>query len=93
MNFTGPKQYINLGICYERLNKYEKAEYEYKYAANMLPNTFFPQYLLAKLLVKENKIKEAKLLCKKILTAKVKIKSTAVNQMKHEIKTLLMSLK
>jgi tetratricopeptide (TPR) repeat protein len=92
-NFTDPKQYIDLGICYERLNKYEKAEYDYKYAANMLPNTFFPQYLLAKLLVKENKIEEAELLCKKILTAKVKIKSTAVYQMKHEIKTLLMSLK
>ena len=92
MNFTDPKQYVNLGICYENLNKFDTAESSYEYASNIIPSLFYPKYLLAKLLVKENKKDGAELLCREILNSKAKVKSTAVSQMKEKIKTLLTSL-
>lgn len=92
-NYTDPKQYINLGVCYENLKNYEKAENNYKYASDMIPNLFYPKYLLAKLFVKEKKIEEAKILSKEILESKAKIRSTAVKQMKEEIRILFASFK
>lgn len=92
-NYSDPKQYINLGICYENLKDYEKAEKNYKNASDMIPNLFYPKYLLAKLFVKEKKIEEAKILSKEILESKAKIRSTAVKQMKEEIRILFTSFK
>ena len=91
-NYSDPKQYINLGICYESLNRYKEAELNYKYAFNMVPNLLYPKYLLVKLLAKEKKIDEAKILCTEVLKSKTKVKSTAISQMKEELKNLIISL-
>ena len=91
-NFTDPKQYINLGICYEKLGSNKDAEENYRYVSNMIPNLLYPKYLLAKLLVKDNKVESAKLLCTEILNSNEKIESKATVQMKGELKTLLVSL-
>lgn len=91
-NYLDPKQHINLGICFENMNEFEKAEQSYIHAANMEPNTLYPKYLLAKLYMKEKKYGQAKNECEKIIGAKIKIRTTAAQQMKQEIKSLLVSL-
>jgi len=92
INFTDPKQYINLGIYNESLNKVNEAEADYKYASNMIPGLLYPRYLLAKLLAKEKKINKFRSLCKEILSSQEKIHSIAVSQMKDSLKILLSSL-
>ncbi|MFA3782603.1 O-antigen ligase family protein [Melioribacteraceae bacterium 4301-Me] len=91
-NYLDPKQYINLGICFENMNEFSKAEQSYKHAAKMEPNTLYPRYLLTKLYMKEKKYKLAKNECEKIISAKIKIKTTATQQMKEEIKSLSESI-
>ena len=90
--YSDVKQYIDLGICYENIANYKSAEQNYIYASDMIPNILYPKYLLVKLLNKENKINDARVLCRSILEFKVKKKTTADSQIKKEVKTLLESL-
>jgi O-antigen polymerase len=90
--YTDAKQHIDLGIAYENLNDIKKAKNEFLFATNMKPDQIYPEYLLTKLYIKEGKIISAKLEAERILNREVHINSTAVQEIKSQIKTLLKSI-
>ncbi len=91
-NYLDPKQYTNLGACFEKMNEYKKAELNYKYAVNMEPNKIYTKYLLTKLYMKEKKYYEAKEECKSILNTNAKVETTAAQEIKDEIKNIIAEL-
>ena len=78
-----------LGDSYKNLEEYNKAEIAYKHAENMIPVRFYPLYLQAKLYEESGQNEKAKVLAKKILNKKVKIPSTAIEEIKAAMKKLL----
>jgi len=88
-NYLDPKQYINLGICYENLDQGYKAEQHYRHAINMEPNKIFQNYLLTQFYVKGKKYELAKIHCQKILDLKIKIETTAAQEIKKEAEKLM----
>ncbi len=88
-NYLDPKQYINLGTCFEKMNEYKKAKQNYKQAVNMESNKIYAKYLLAKLYVKEKKYELAKNECEKIIRMKTKVETTAAQEMKDEVKNIM----
>lgn len=92
------KQHLNniiiqtaLGDSYKNLEKYEKAEQAYQLASYMLPDRFYPQYLLVKLYDVTGQRKKLIPIATKLLHKEPKIKSTAVEEIKQEIKKILIS--
>ncbi len=90
--YSDAKQHIDLGIAYENLNDTIKAETEFLFAMNMKPDLIYPEYLLTKLYIKEGNMAHAKLEGERILKRKVKINSSAVQEIRNKIKTLLQSI-
>ena len=90
------KQYYNntiiataLGDSYKATNQYNKAKAAYQQAANMIPSQFYPNYLLAKLYDDYGQNQEAINMAKKILYKKIKIPSTAIEEIRLEMKNIL----
>jgi tetratricopeptide (TPR) repeat protein len=90
------KKYLNttiietaLGDAYRNLKQYDKAETAYKHAANMIPIRFYPLYLLAKLYEESEQKEKAIAMAKKILEKEVKIPSTAIKEIKQEMKNII----
>jgi hypothetical protein len=81
--------YIALGMSYEALGETKLAENSYVKASFMIPNLFYPEYLLEKLYEKTGKFGMAGKLATEIIKAKPKISSTAINEMKEEMKESL----
>lgn len=92
INYTDPKQYINLGLCYEGLNDLERASQNYKFASDMIPSLFYPKYLLVKSLIKAGEKREAIELGNELIESQPKIPNTATQQMKNEIRAELTAL-
>ena len=89
LNFNDPNLYIALGRCYEGLNNFGKAEENYLCASNMIPHKLYSKYLLTKLYFNYKKYKNAKKMAKLIVNMQIKIPSTAVKEMKAEMKELI----
>ncbi len=85
--------YILLGQNYEQLGDYDKAEEQYTFAMNQIPNLFYPHYMLIKLYYKTHKYGKLKVLANKLLTMKVKVKSQAVDEMKEEVEHIVNELR
>ncbi|WP_158655148.1 O-antigen ligase family protein [Flavivirga eckloniae] len=90
------KKYLNttiietaLGDSYKTLKVYDKSEEAYYRAANMIPSRFYPMYLLAKLYDENGDKKKAEAMAKKILEKEVKIPSTAIKEIRMEMKKVL----
>lgn len=93
-NFTSNQNlYISLGDTYKELNRPSEAIEAYLYASYIIPNMFYPKYLIAKFYLeidqKENALKTAE----EIINKKVKIESIAVDEMKMEMRELVAKLK
>ncbi|TGV03425.1 O-antigen ligase family protein [Flavivirga rizhaonensis] len=93
---TQAKNYLNttiietaLGDAYKNMKQYKEAEIAYKHAANMIPSRFYPLYLLAKLYEESGEKEKAILMAKTILNKKVKIASTAIEEIKEEMKDII----
>lgn len=90
------KNYLNttiietaLGDAHKNLKQYKKAETAYKHAANMIPTRFYPLYLLAKLYEESGKNEKAIAMAKTILIKDIKIPSTAIKEIKVEMKKII----
>ncbi len=90
------KRYLNttiietaLGDAYKGLKQYNKAEIAYKRAANMIPVRFYPLYLQAKLYEENEENDKAIAMANTILNKKIKIPSTAIKEIKAEMKKIL----
>lgn len=94
------KQYQNntiiataLGDSYKATLQYDKAESTYQQAINMTPSKFYANYLLAKLYDDSGQEDKAVSLAKKLLNKKIKIPSTAIKEIRVEMKNILLKYK
>lgn len=80
-----------MGKNYQQMGQYESAEKEFIYAIHLLPGRLYPYYLLTKLYNEPNYYNKDKLVKtgQIVLTKEAKIQSTAVRQMRDEIKKLI----
>lgn len=92
-NFSDPNLYITLGQTYDRLNDFYKAESNLLHASNITPYKLFPKYLLAKLFFKNNMNKKALAKANEIINIESKIKTTAADEIKIEMKELIEKIK
>jgi len=81
--------FIALGDDYKAIEEYKKAETQYLLAANMVPHKFYPQYLLVILYDQSGQKEKAVILARQILNKKVKVPSTAIDEIKKEIKEII----
>jgi len=82
--------FIALGDAYKALGETQKAEEQYQLAANMVPHKFYPLYLLAKLYDETGQQDKATEVALKLLTKKVKIYSTVVEEIRTEMEEILL---
>jgi len=90
------KKYLNntiietaLGDSYKGMKEYDKAEIAYEHAAAMIPVRFYPHYLLAKLYEEGGQQNKMRAKANEILNKEIKIPSTAIKEIKAEMKKLL----
>lgn len=81
--------YITQGNCLKALGEYKSAEASYMIASNMVPNKFYPEYLLAKLFDETNQNEKAKNMATNLLYKTVKIDSKAIAEIKKEMKEIV----
>jgi O-antigen ligase len=85
-----PELYLTLAQAYAATDQYSRAEASFKTASNMVPNRFYSKYLWAKFYYETKQFNKAFNLSKIILTMKVKIPSSDVDEIKSKTKTILM---
>jgi len=81
--------YTTLGDCYKNLSEYKNAEAAYMKAHYMIPNRFYPKYLLAKMYQESGQIEKAKSTAKELLSKPVKVESTAIMEIRDEMKLII----
>ncbi|MGM0408209.1 MAG: tetratricopeptide repeat protein, partial [Bacteroidota bacterium] len=86
---SDPVTYTALGDCYKWINDYRKAEEAYQHAWHIIPSRFYPLYLLAKLHDESNRPEKAIQTARQVLDKEVKIPSTAVEQIRDEMKSII----
>jgi len=80
---------IDIGKCYERLEKFKKAELFYTRASNMVPAQFKPQYLIAKMYFENGQVEKAKRIATELLASqKVKVYSIEVHIILEALKEM-----
>lgn len=94
------KKYLNntvvatsLGDSYKVTRQYDKAEIAYQQAINMTPGKFYPNYLLAKFYDASGQEEKAIIMAVKILKKPIKIPSTAIKEIRGEMKNILIKYK
>lgn len=78
-----------MGDSYKAMGKVKEAEQAYIKAAYMLPDRFYPKYLLAKLYNETGEQSKACAIANELLTKKVKIESKAIEKIKEEMKLVI----
>lgn len=79
---------------HQALGEFKEAEYHLRYAATMLPYRVYPYYLLTKLYAEDAYYDKAKLkdCAQKVMMMEPKVQSTAIKEMRKEIKEILQSV-
>jgi O-antigen ligase len=83
----------SLGEVYKKLKQFKESEAEYKIATKMVPNQFYPMYLLAKLYDDTGQVEKAKYTAQEILIKPVKVPSKAIDEMKDQMKSIIVRQK
>jgi len=78
--------YTCLGNNYKALGMHPEAEQAYLHAWHMAPARFYPLYLLVKLYDETGQTEKAVAMAKKVLRKEVKVESTAVEEIKDEMR-------
>lgn len=81
--------YTTLGDNYKALKKFKEAEQAYLKAWYMNPSRFYPKYLLAKMYDETGQTVKAETIAKELLEKKVKVESTAIDEIQTEMKNML----
>jgi len=87
--FTDPNLYIALAECYENTGNYQNAERHYRHAAYMIPHKMYPFYRLALYYFDNGNRQRANEIAHKIISMEEKVPSTAVDEIKEEMRLLL----
>jgi len=78
-----------LGDSYKKIGQTELAEKAYNHSYNMNPSRFYPKYLLVKLYNDSGQNRKAIKMAKELLKKEVKIESTAIQEIKEEMKKII----
>ncbi|MFC4871191.1 O-antigen ligase family protein [Negadavirga shengliensis] len=78
-----------LGDSYKALGMYDRAEAAYQLASDMLPDRFYPKYLLVKLYMETGEEEKMKAIARFLLEKEPKIPSQAVEEIKEEMRGML----
>lgn len=78
-----------LGDSYQALGLYTEAEKAYQLASDMLPDRFYPKYLLAKLYQETGQEVKMEDIARFLLEKEPKVPSRAVEEIKEEMRSLL----
>jgi len=81
--------YTALGDSYKMLKQPKQAEKAYMFGWYMNPSRFYPKYLLAKLFDETGQKAKAIQMAKELLEKEVKIESTAINEIRDEMKKII----
>ncbi|WP_420400762.1 O-antigen ligase family protein [Flagellimonas sp.] len=86
------KHYLNntiiemaLGDAHKTIKNYKRAERAYQQAADMVPNRFYPDYLLVKLYEESGQSQKAVEKAQLVLQKEVKVPSIAIEEIKTEM--------
>ena len=82
--------YTALGDSYKATKRYNEAEKAYMHAWYMIPNRFYPKYLLAKLYESIGNKKKSLQIAKELLDKDIKIESKAVEEIKAEMNKIIL---
>jgi O-antigen ligase len=88
--FNDPKLWIALAECQRVMGNEDLWEKSLQHSINMTPNHFYPRYLLAKALFEDGNIVRAKAIARQMLAMKVKVNSSAIKEMRKEMRSLLL---
>ena len=88
-SFPNTVVYTALGNSYQSIGKIKKAEEAYLQAWHMIPSRFYPLYLLAKLYDETGQNEKALETAYKILKKEVKVHSTAIEEIKEEMREII----
>jgi len=81
--------YTTLGDSYKNLMKYSEAEKNYIYASTMMPQKLYPLYLLTNLYAETGQREKTIRIAKKLMNKKIKVKSTATEEILQAINLLI----
>jgi O-antigen ligase len=81
--------YTAIGDSYKELGKINQAEQAYLHAWQMNPSRFYPKYLLTKLYDETGQKAKATDVAKELLYKDIKIESTAIKEIKEEMKKII----
>ena len=84
-----PMLYNVMGKNFHSLKQYDKAEQCFIKSSNIVPSRLYPYYLMALMYVDAGETEKAKEMAQIVLTKEPKVQSTAVKEMRHEMKKLL----
>ena len=88
-SFPNTIVYTALGNSYQSVGKTKKAEQAYLQAWHMIPSRFYPLYLLAKLYDETGQNDKALEMASMILKKEVKVHSTAIDEIKEEMREIV----
>ncbi len=86
---SNPKFCILIGMNYQAMGQFRKAEEYYMRSYYMLPNRLYPLYLLMNLYCETGQDAKAKNIAQKLLDTTPKVKSTATEEMKGYAREVL----
>jgi len=84
--------YTSLGDGYKALKRTKEAESAYKQAIVMVPHKLYPHYLLARLYYDAGQKEDALRTAQSILNMKIKVGSTATDEIRKEMQDLIKEL-
>ena len=83
-----PMLYNVMGNNFKEMEEYDKAETMYLRASQIVPNRVYPYYLLTHLYIAAGDTVKAKEMAQLVLTREPKVQSTAIREMRSEMKKL-----
>ena len=84
-----PMLYNVMGKNYHAMKQYDKAEQCFVKSSNIVPSRLYPYYLMALMYVDAGEMEKAKEMAQTVLTKEPKVQSTAVKEMRIEMKKLI----
>jgi len=84
-----PMLYNVMGKNFHALRQYSEAEQCFIKSSNIVPNRIYPHYLLALMYIDIGEMEKAQEAAQVVLTKEPKVQSTAVREMRNEMKKLL----
>ena len=84
-----PMLYNIMGKNYQALKEYKQAKACFRKAGYLVPNRVYPYYLMALMYIEAGEMEKARKMARIVLTKEPKVQSTAIEEMRSEMKKLL----